>query len=121
MKKFLKYIENFWIGDDGKPSIRRVISILFSIDLLRNFYKAGDAVNKILTLISADKVLDATVLTATAGFLAQTAMIIGIEAGLVAALFSLTTYQNIQLNKGDGMLNSGGDGLNNQPPGNLPE
>lgn len=120
MRRILKYIENFWIGDDGKPSIRRVISIFFSIDLLRNFYKAGDAVNKILNLISADKVLDATVLNATAGFLANTAMIIGIEAGLVAALFSLTTYQNIQLNKGDGALNSGGVGCN-QPPGNLPE
>lgn len=120
MKKFFKYIENFWLGDDGKPSIRRVISIMFSIDLLRNFYKAGSAVNKILNFMAHDKTLDATVLTATAGFLAQTAMIIGIEAGLVAALFSLTTYQNIQLNKGDGALNSGGVGCN-QPPGNLPE
>lgn len=121
MRKFLKYIENLWLGDDGKPSIRRVISILFSFDLLRNFYKAGDVVHKILILIQHDKTLDATVLTATAGFLAQQAMIIGIEAGLVAALFSLTTYQNIQLNKTDGPLNSGGDSSTNQPPRNLPE
>lgn len=124
MKKFLKYIENFWLGDDGKPSVRRIISIGFSIDLLRNFYKAGDVVHKILVLISNNKTLDAAVLTATSGFLAQQAMIIGIEAGLVAALFSLTTYQNIQLSNryGDGGLNSGGDGLMQQnPTGTLPE
>lgn len=120
MKKIFKYIENFWIGDDGKPSVRRVISIMFSVDLLRNFYKAGDVVHKILILIQHDKTLDAQVLTATAGFLAQQAMIIGIEAGLVAALFSLTTYQNIQFNK-ESTLNSGGDGSQPTLSNKLPE
>jgi len=118
MKKFFKYIENIWIGKDKKPSVRRVLGIVFAIDLVINFHKAGSVVTNVIKLLYTDIILDAQVLSATSSFLANIAMIIGIEAGLVAALFSLTTYQNIQSIKNDTLLTSNDE--NNIIPGQLP-
>lgn len=119
MKNFFKYIEHFWLGNDGKPSIRRLLGIGFSIDLIINFHKAGGIVTKIVALIATEHALDSQVLLAIGGLIANIAMIIGIEAGLVAALFSLTTYQNIQFNKADSIQNIGTSD-DNVPAGQLP-
>ena len=99
MKKFFKYIENFWTGHDGKPSIRRLLAISFSIDLLITFHKLSDVTYKLIQMIYSSKQLDAQVISSISSFLANEAMIIGIEAGFIAGLLSLTTYQNLQLNK----------------------
>lgn len=99
MKKLFKYLESIWTGDDGKPSGRRALAIAFAIDLIINFHHASTLTSKLVKLIAQDKILDANVLNSMASILAHIAMIIGIEAGLVAAFFTLTTYQNIQLNK----------------------
>lgn len=99
MKKLFRYIENLWIGDDGKPSIKRILAIAFSVDLLKNFAQAGGAVTKMLKLIADGKTLDPAVVSSISSFLSNEAMIIGAEAALIAGLLSLTTYQSIQLNK----------------------
>lgn len=120
MKKLFKYIENVWIGHDGKPSIRRILAIAFSIDLIRNFHQAGGAITKMLNLLWGGKTLDPAVVTSISSFLSNEAMIIGVEAGLIAALLSLTTYQTLQLNNKP----YGDPGLGDQPggdsPGNIP-
>ena len=76
MKKIFSYIEPIWLGPDDKVSLRRVLAIVFSRDMIRN---TGHAISQ----WGVDKSY------------AEAAMLIGLEAGLVAALLSLTTYSNI--------------------------
>jgi hypothetical protein len=114
MRKLFIYIENLWTGHDGKPSIRRILAIIFSIDLVCNFHQAGGAVTKMLKLLMSGKTLDPAVVTSISSFLSNEAMIIGVEAALIAALLSLTTYQSLQLNKP-----SAGDSFPDSP-GNIP-
>jgi hypothetical protein len=68
-----KYIENLWLGDDGKPSIRRALAIALVIDFINNTNYAIH--NWELGKTYAD-----------------IAMLLGIEAGLIAAMLTLTTY-----------------------------
>lgn len=73
--KILKYIEPLWLGTSGKLSIRRFLALVFSFNLIYN----------ITTVIK----------TMNAGHsIAEVTMLLGIEAGLIAALMSLTTYSN---------------------------
>jgi hypothetical protein len=99
MKKVFKYIENLWIGNDSKPSLRSVLAIAFSIDLIINIHRSASIVVKVLKLIYIDKRVDATVIAAMSGNLAQIVLILGIEATLIAALLALKTYQNNTLSK----------------------
>lgn len=117
MKRLFFYIENLWTGHDGKPSIRRILAIIFSIDLVTNFHQAGGAISKMINLLTSGKPLDPTVVTAISSFLANEAMILGIEAGLIAGLLSLTTYQSLQLNKSTtGDPTTGPENLPPPPP-----
>jgi len=116
MKKLFFYIENLWVGDDKKPSIKRLMAIVFSIDLVINFHTAGGAVSKMILLLMSNKVLDPAVVTAISSFLANEAMIMGIEAGLIAGLLSLTTYQSLQLNKPSGDSIAGSEEIPPCPP-----
>ena len=68
-----KYIENMWIGKDGKPSIRRVFAIALVTDFINN---TNYAIHK----------------WEVGKSYADVAMLLGIEAGLIAALLTLTTY-----------------------------
>ena len=68
-----RYIEPLWLGTNKKVSIRRFLALVFSIDFVRNVsftihkWEIGKSY-------------------------AEVAMLLGIEAGLIAALMSLTTY-----------------------------
>jgi hypothetical protein len=77
MKKFLRYIENIWLGRDGKPSLKALMAIALVINLMVNI---THAVNRWDSSKS----------------MADFAMVMGVEAGLIAALLGLTTYSNIQ-------------------------
>ena len=79
MKRVFKYIEQLWIGADGKMSLRASLAIAFSIHIIRTISHA-------VWRWEAGRSLEGL------------SLIIGIEAGLIAALLSLTTYQNIQAN-----------------------
>lgn len=70
-----KYLENLWVGKDGKPSIRRVFAIYLVIDFQLN-------VSHVIHRWELGKSF------------ADVAMLLGIEAGLIAALLALTTYSN---------------------------
>jgi hypothetical protein len=76
MKRLFRYLEPLWLGSNGKISIRRVLALAFAVDFIRNTSHA------IYKWDSGKSIADA-------------AMLLGIEAGLVAALLSLTTYQGI--------------------------
>jgi len=81
--KLFKYIEPLWLGNNGKVSIRRVLALAFSTDLIRNISHA-------IYKWEAGKSY------------AEVAMLLGLEAGLVAALLALTTYsQNVFKPKDD--------------------
>jgi hypothetical protein len=82
MKTIFKYFEPLWLGSKGKLSIRRVLALCFSIDFIINTSHA------IHTFDVGKSFSDV-------------AMLLGIEAGLVAALLSLTTYSNSLKQKQD--------------------
>lgn len=94
MKSIFKYVENLWLGKDKKPSIRRVLALLFSIDMVINIHKSVDVLYKMGKSFISSNNLPPEAITATGGGLANIAMIIGTEAALITALLALTTYQN---------------------------
>lgn len=77
MKKFIykcfHYLEPIWSGDDGKPSLKRVLAIAFSFHAL---YVINYAVRK----WDGSKSL------------ADLAMLIGIELGFTGALIGITQW-----------------------------
>ena|SRR5688572_14532630 len=91
MKKFFRYIENLWIGKDKKPSLRSMAAIALIIDFIINVH---NSVTGVLRLIYRNGDIMADKLSALSGNLAQMAMILGIEAALIAGLLALKTYQN---------------------------
>jgi hypothetical protein len=76
----VKYFKSIIEGGDGKASIRKVLALTFSIDFIRNM-------SYIVHKWELGKSL------------AEAAMLLGLEAGLIAALLSLTTYQTIMSEK----------------------
>jgi hypothetical protein len=74
--KLFKYIEPMWLGSDGHLSIRRFLALSFSINLIMN-------VRHVIHNWDGTKSY------------ADAALLLGIEAGLIAALLSLTTYSSI--------------------------
>jgi hypothetical protein len=77
MKRLFAYIENIWIGRDKKPSRKAILAIAFSINFMMNISHA------IYKWDSGRSVSDL-------------AMVLGIEAGLIAGLLGLSTYSNIE-------------------------
>ena len=73
--KIFKYLEPMWLGSNDKISIRRVLTLIFSYNLVLNI---SNTLNNPKFNASYSDV----------------AMLLGIEAGLIAALMSLTTYSN---------------------------
>lgn len=82
MKKIFNYFEPLWVGARNKISIRRFLALCFSIDFILN---TSHAIHNFEEGKSY----------------ADIAMLLGIEAGLVAALLSLTTYSNSLKQKQD--------------------
>ena len=87
MKKLFKYIEPLWLGTNSKISIRRVLALVFSIDLVRNL-------SHIIHKWEMGKSY------------ADVAMLLGLEAALIAALLSLTTYSAMINKKVDNQSNT---------------
>lgn len=96
MRKFFKYIEPLWTGRDGKISFRTIAAAALLIDFIINVHNSSYVVIKVLQLIMNDKTIDAAVIASLSGYLAQIAMMLGIEAALIAALLALKTYQPFQ-------------------------
>lgn len=74
-----KYIEPLWIGNNKKISIRRALALYLTIDFINNTHHA---IHK----------------WEVGKSYADVAMLLGIEAALVAGLLSLTTYSSAFLN-----------------------
>jgi hypothetical protein len=99
------YFSPIWTGADQKPSIRRVLAIIGCLDLVWNVHKSVDILYMVITLHFRDKTIDQAVVDKVINGLPHIAMIIGIEASIVVALLSLTTYSGVKSMQ----LNSGGD------------
>lgn len=76
LKKLFDYFEPMWLGSDNKLSIRRFLAIVLSSNLIINTYY-------IVHYWEIGKSYS------------DAALLLGVEAGLIAALLSLTTYSNI--------------------------
>lgn len=74
-QKIIAYLEPLWLGNDGKISLRLVLSIAFAINIMINTSRALTAV---IAGVNASNV----------------ALILGVEAGLIISLLALKTYQN---------------------------
>lgn len=99
VRKIFAYIEPLWLGKNNKVSIRSVLSIAFSWNFMWNL---SHAVNK----------------WEAGRSMSDLAIVLGIEAGLIAGLLALRTYQNVQFeNRGGGGYDPGrpeyGDNLHN--------
>ncbi len=70
------YVSNIWLGADGKPSIRAILALCFSWDIIRN---TSFAIRK----------------WETGKSYADVALLIGIEAGLVVSLLGLRAITNM--------------------------
>ena len=93
MKKFFKYIENLWLGRDGKVSLRSLGAMVLMTDFVINLHNCSYVVIKVLNLITQGKIIDSALVSSLSAYLAQIAMMLGIEAALIAALLALKTYQ----------------------------
>jgi hypothetical protein len=82
------YLEPLWLGSKDKVSIRRVLALAFSWDFINNL---SFAIRK----------------WEVGRSYADVAMVLGIEAGLIAALLTLTTYSASLTKPTD--TSSGGD------------
>ena len=80
--KAFKYVEPLWLEDNKKISIRRVLAIAFSFDMIRN-------ISYVIHKWEIGKSL------------ADVTMLVGLEASLILALLSLTTYSTIIKDKLD--------------------
>ncbi len=80
--KLFRYMEPVWLGTNNKLSIRRVLTLVFSYNLVSN----------ITFTLANPKFVNSY---------ADVAMLLGIEAGLIAALMSLTTYSTTLSSKKD--------------------
>lgn len=95
LKTLFKYLEPIWLDDTtNKVSIRRILALIFSIDFVINtsfiihHWELGKSYS-------------------------DGAILLGVEAGLITALLSLTTYSNIVKAKIDaGPINNS----TNKPP-----
>jgi hypothetical protein len=98
MKRFFNYISAIWEGRDKQPSIRRILAIMLSIHFIHIVNKSLYIFNN---FIQNKNNLDAGLVASVGSTIANIAMIVGIEAGLIAALLALTTYQAFQAEKID--------------------
>jgi hypothetical protein len=116
MRKLFRYLSPLWTGKDKRISLRSAGAIALLIDFIINVHNASYVVVKVLNLIILDKTIDPLVIGSLAGYLAQIALILGIEAGLIAALMGLKTYQN-----NVEFLKSNSANINQNPPPLGPE
>jgi len=78
-------MEPMWLGNDDRLSIRRFLALVFSGNFLYNTHH-------VITTWELGKSY------------ADAALLLGVEAGLIAALLSLTTYSNAIANKSNHQL-----------------
>jgi beta-lactamase regulating signal transducer with metallopeptidase domain len=97
IRRTFDYFKPVWSGNDGKPSIRRIMAIALCTDFIINVHNSVSVISKIINLIYQNKPVDAAVISSMSTTISQIVLILGIEAGLIAALLSLTTYQQVKL------------------------
>lgn len=106
-KKAFDYLKPLWEGKDGRISLKNVICIGATIDLIINCHKSVEIVYKVIKLSYLDKTIDFQVVTSVIGGLSGIAMIIGIEAAIVGALLGISSWTNIAEKKIEGNTTTG--------------
>lgn len=96
IKTGAKYLHGIIAEKDGNPSSRRILGIIFSIDFMINVHNSIAVCTKIINLIYAGKTIDAGIISAMSTNLSQIVLILSIEAGIIGALFGLTSWTSIK-------------------------
>jgi hypothetical protein len=100
MKKLFKYIEHLWLGDDGKPSGKRLSALVLTGHLI---YCISDNLTSYVHLIKAvylhDQNITPEMVTSAGASLGSLALVLGIEATLILALWGIAGYQTVQFGK----------------------
>ena len=100
MKRIFAYVEKTWLGDDKEPSIKRILAIAFSVHIIVSVSESlRSYVNLVKAVYLHDKNITPEMLMASGSALSNLAVVIGIEAGLVAALLGLASYQSVQIGR----------------------
>jgi len=94
VKRLFRYFRPLWEGNDNQISLRSGAAFILVIDFIRNVHNSSFVATTVLNLILQNKPVDAPIITAISAALAQVAIILGVEAALIAALLGLKTYQN---------------------------
>lgn len=89
-----KYLEPLWTGKDGKISLRNLGAGALIVDFIINLHNSAAIVPKIVKLYMIDKAIDPAAIAAMSGNVAQVNLMLVTEAGLIAALLALRTWQN---------------------------
>lgn len=97
MKKLFKYIENIWLGDDGKPSGKRVTALAMTVHVIISI---SSGLNSYINLVKAvylhDPHITPELISSAGQSLSSLAMVIGIEVGAILALWGVASYQSVQ-------------------------
>lgn len=93
MRKLFRYLRPLWEGNDDKISLRSGAAIALCIDFLVNVHSSASLAIRTLNLI-LQKDINPALVSAVSTNLAQVAIVLGVEAALIAALLGLKTYQN---------------------------
>ena len=106
MKKIFKYIEHLWIGDDGQPSGKRASALALTIHLM---WSISDNLSSYAHLIKAvyahDKNITPEMVMAAGASLSGLALVLGVEATLILALWGIASYQSVQVGNGNSKRN----------------
>jgi len=94
MRRLFKYLRPLWEGNDNHISLRSAAAIALIIDFVINVHNSASLAIRVLNLILQNKDVNPALISAIGTNLAQVAIILGVEAALIAALLGLKTYQN---------------------------
>lgn len=100
--KGVKWLNGLFSEENGVPSLRRVLAFFLTVDFIINAHNSSAIAIRVLKLTAADKAVGADIITSFGTNLSQIVMILGIEAGLIAALLGLSTYSSIVTKKIEG-------------------
>ena len=98
MKKILSIV----LDNQGELSIRRVLALVFSIDLIINIHRCIDIYSAIVYSVikGNSNTGDISAIISVISSIPQLSMLVGLEAGLIAGLLALTTWQNTNITNG---------------------
>lgn len=100
MKKIFKYIENIWLGNDGKISGKRLTALSMTVHVITYISSSLNSyINLVKEVYTHDPHITPEMITSAGQSLSSVALVIGGELGAILALWGVSSYQSIQQDK----------------------